>query len=281
MDRLCALGLAATSCGAAGLRGRHELYPAAGGICNPLPGSAASGPGARWFLPNSPALVETLPRRSGRPPDINARGISVRFEAIDALETHFGETHQELAGANAARDELLRHLGFTNVTFFPDLPNKVQSADQNALRGHVLSNGIDGNVRLIGFIYSGDHPAPDGSSVFVDEALVDLSVNALLLAAGHTCPAFYATLPATLRTHLAGMTARANQSPPVLWPRSTADPDGAVVVADLAADLAALEQLVIWPKLFRRIVPYFAAGLTASTPGYAPTRSTATTSCSC
>src|SRR5687767_7331904 len=86
------------------------------------------------FRPDSPALVEALPRRSGRPPDINARGISVRLEAIDALETHFGATHQELAGANAARNELLRHLGFTNVNFFADLPNKVQSADQDAVR---------------------------------------------------------------------------------------------------------------------------------------------------
>jgi hypothetical protein len=79
------------------------------------------------FLPDTPALVEALPRRSGTPPDINARGISVRLEAIDALETHFAETHQELAGANQARDELLRLLGFTNVVFFADLPNKVQS----------------------------------------------------------------------------------------------------------------------------------------------------------
>jgi hypothetical protein len=213
------------------------------------------------FLPDSPALVETLPRRSGRPPDINARGISVRLEAIDALETHFGETHQELAGANTARDELLRHLGFTNVTFFPDLPNKVQSADQDALRGHVLCNGIDGNGRLIAFIYPGDHPAPDGSSVFVDDALVDLSINALLLAAGHTYPTFYATLPATLRTHLAGISrvARADRAAAGLWPRSTADPAGSAAIADLTA----LEQLVIWPKLFRRIVPYLAAGFTS------------------
>src|SRR5215211_415294 len=213
------------------------------------------------FLPDSPTLVETLPRRSGRPPDINARGISVRLEAIDALETHFGETNQELAGGNAARDELLRHLGFTNVTFLPDLPNKVQSTDQDALRGHVLSNGVDGNGRLIAFVYAGDHPGPDGSSVFVDNALVDQSVNALLLAAGHAYPAFYATLPATLRTHLAVISraARAAQSSAGLWPRSTADPDGAAGIADLAA----LEQLVIWPKLFRRIVPYLAAGFTS------------------
>src|SRR5215213_4569917 len=72
------------------------------------------------FRPDSRALVEALRRPSGRPPDINARGVSVRLEAIDALETHFEETHQELAGANSARDALLRGLGFTGVTFFPD-----------------------------------------------------------------------------------------------------------------------------------------------------------------
>jgi endonuclease YncB( thermonuclease family) len=210
------------------------------------------------FLPDTPALVEALPHRSGRPADINARGISVRLEAIDALETHFAETHQELAGANAARDELLGQLGFTNVVFFADLPNKVQSADQDALRGHVLSNGIDGNGRLIAFVYPGEHPGPDGMAVFVDNAVVDQSVNARLLGAGQVYPAFYATLPADLRAHLAesSRAARAAQPPIGLWPRSTADPDGAATVAGLAG----LEQLVIWPKLFRRLVPYLASG---------------------
>ena len=212
------------------------------------------------FRPDAPALVETVPRPSGTPPDINGRGISVRLEAIDALETHFGETHQELAGANAARDELLRHLGFTDVTYFPDLPNKVQSAAQDANRGHILSNGVDGNGRLIAFIYPGDHPGRDGAAVFVDEPLVDASVNAALLAAGHAYPAFYATLPAALRTHLAAISraARVGRAPAGLWPRSTADPTGAAHIADLAA----LQQLVTWPKLFRRIVPYLASGFT-------------------
>ncbi|MFG1710290.1 lamin tail domain-containing protein [Nonomuraea sp. M3C6] len=213
------------------------------------------------FLPDSPALVEGLPRRSGRPPNINGRGISVRLEAVDALETHFEETHQELAGANAARDELLRLLGFTNVRFWDDLPNKVQSADQDSLRGHVLTNGIDANGRLIAFVYPGDHPGTDGAEVFLDGPLADASVNGALLASGLVYPAFYATLPAELRTHLAGVSqaAREKALPTGIWPRSTADPNGAAVVADLAA----AEELVMWPKLFRRIVPYLAAGFTS------------------
>jgi endonuclease YncB( thermonuclease family) len=208
------------------------------------------------FQPDTPALVEALPRPSGRPPGLNSRGISVRLEAIDALETHFSDTHQELAGANAARDELVRRLGFTNVRFFADMPNVVQSADQDSLRGHVLSNGIDANGRMIGFVFPGEPPGPDGGTVFLDDPLVDTSINTALLAAGLVYPAFYATLPATLRTHLAEMSRAARATGAGLWPRSVADPDGAATVPDLPS----LEQLVCWPKLFRRLVPYLATG---------------------
>lgn len=210
------------------------------------------------FLPDSPALVEGLPRRSGHPPKINRRGVSVRLEAIDALETHFEETHQQLAGANAARDELLRLLGFTNVRYWEDLPNKVQSADQDSLRGHVLTNGVDANGRLIGFAYAGDPPGADGASVFLDPALADASANGTLLAGGLVYPAFYATLPAQLRTHLAEVSQAARGKAAGIWPGSTADPNGAATVTGLAD----AEGLVMWPKLFRRLVPYLAAGFT-------------------
>ncbi|MEV0380351.1 lamin tail domain-containing protein [Nonomuraea sp. NPDC050643] len=206
------------------------------------------------FLPDTPALVEALPRRSGRPPGINGRGISARLEAIDALETHFAETHQEPEGGNAARDRLLELLGFGNVVFWDDLPNKVRSADQDSIRGHVLSNGIDGNGRLIAFVYAGEHPGPDGASVFVDGTLADQSVNGRLLAEGLVYPAFYATLPAELRTHLAEVSQAARRKAIGLWPRSTADPNGEAVIATLED----AERLVMWPKLFRRIVPFLA-----------------------
>jgi len=81
-------------------------------------------------------LVRNLPWLSGRGPNINTRGtIPVRYEGIDALETHFSGAHQQLQYANAARDENLRLLGFRNVTFFSDLPNNVESVDENPLWG--------------------------------------------------------------------------------------------------------------------------------------------------
>jgi Lamin Tail Domain len=198
------------------------------------------------------------PRISGRAPDLNGRGISVRLEAIDTLETHFNETHQELLGANAARDALLEHLGFTGVTFWPDLPNKVQAADQDRVHGHVLSTGIDANGRMIGFVYSGDSAGLDGSSVWVDETLVERSVNALLLRRRSGISGFLrdADGVAAMASRRLSRAARAAKLPIGLWPRSTADPDGPAAVVSIDS----LEQLVVWPKLFRRIVPCLAGG---------------------
>jgi endonuclease YncB( thermonuclease family) len=208
------------------------------------------------FAPDTPALVDTLPRPSGGRPDLNERGISVRLEAIDALETHFEGAHQELAGANAARDALLAALGFTGVTYFAELPNTVESADQDRVRGHVLSNGIDANGRMIGFVEPGDAREPDGTQVFLDDARARETVNGALLADGLVYAALYSTLPASLREAFAQLARQARAAGRGLWPRATADPDGAATIAGRDA----LERLVVWPKLFRRLIPYLATG---------------------
>jgi hypothetical protein len=61
-----------------------------------------------------------------------------------------------------------------------------------------------------------------------------------------------------LREHLAESSRRARVANAGIWARSTADPNGKATIVDLAA----LEELVIWPKLFRRIVPYLTAANT-------------------
>src|SRR5882757_2995082 len=155
------------------------------------------------FHADDVSLVRNLPRLSGRGPNVNARGnIPVRYEGIDALETHFRGAHQQMQFARAARDENLRLLGFTNVVFFPDLPNKVSSVDVNPLRGYVLANGIEANGRLLGLVYAGDTAMADGSRPFVDAATLEQSINAKLVAAGLAYVEPYDSMPISLVQHL-------------------------------------------------------------------------------
>src|SRR5262245_13503732 len=100
--------------------------------------------------PNNPQLLQTRPRVSGTAPDIRAKGINVRYECIDTLETHYQTTHQDEALGFAARDRNLALIGYTNVQFFPDDPNIVSSVDVDPLPGYVIANGIEANGRLLG-----------------------------------------------------------------------------------------------------------------------------------
>lgn len=70
------------------------------------------------FKPDQPSLVSGLERFSGIPPSFNGRGtIAVRFEGIDALETHFQQMRQNLQWPKAGRDRVLSRLGFEDVEY--------------------------------------------------------------------------------------------------------------------------------------------------------------------
>jgi endonuclease YncB( thermonuclease family) len=210
------------------------------------------------FEPDNIELVLNLPRFSGKRAEFNKRrNIAVRYEGIDALETHFREMHQELAFANAARDENLRLLGFGNIVFSTDSPNQVQSVNNNPLPGYVIASGIEANGRLLGLVYAGASHREDGENIFVEDALLDQSVNAKLVKAGLCYVEPYDTMPMSLIARLRRLVSQARKEPGIgLWPHEDVNIDREVVLTDLAQ----LETLIIWPKLFRRLVAYFFEG---------------------
>src|SRR5262245_40574320 len=149
------------------IKGRYSIH----NPTNPRQGPQPDGDTVTFF-PDSVDLVRRLRRFSGRPPEIRGGHIAVRYEGIDALETHFEGEHQNLVFAKAARDRNLALLGFTGVVFFPDSPNVVQAVDENPLAGYVIANGIESNGRLLGLVFAGTTTRPDGERVFVDEAIL-------------------------------------------------------------------------------------------------------------
>ena len=151
--------------------------------------------------------------------------------------------------ANAARDENLRLLGFTNVVFFPGQPNKVSSLDINPLRGYVLANGIEANGRLLGLVYAGDTTMADGSRPFVDNAMLGQSINAKLIAAGLAYVEPYDSMPISLVQHLRTIIATARAANMgLLGVESVSKTQSGRV-----PDLATLQTLIMWPKRFRRL----------------------------
>lgn len=212
------------------------------------------------FAPGTPRLIDRLPRQDVAPgwqiiddvPQIN-----VRFEAIDALETHFQGSHQRLDLAYAARDRMIELMGFGQVTYLPTNPNKVATVEHHPVPGYVLSNGVDGNGRVIGFVYPGAAPFPDGARVRATGDDIDESINVRLLTEGHGYPIFYSSLPAELREHLRPAIRRARAGRMGMWAFSSGDPS---TPAARVGTPAALEGAVIWPKLYRRLHEFFASG---------------------
>ena len=232
----------------------HIHYPD-----NPRSGPEPDGDTLK-FLPDNRQHIDNLPRAS-RPPRFTQTGITtIRFEGIDALETHFSvegdEFHQNMVWALAARDILLAQANFGQILFFEDSPFKVEAVENHPVPGYLLSNGLDTWGRTIAFVYTGDHPEEDGSSIFVTTQMLDTSLNSFMLKQGQAYPSFYITLPADLRDHLRASALQAREDQTGLWAEATATTEERANVPGLEE----LQQLVIWPKLFRRLAAFFQDG---------------------
>jgi hypothetical protein len=215
------------------------------------------------FLPDNDDLVRGLPRFGTVGPDRRHLGTyGTRFEGIDTLESHFENQHQNLEFAQAARDHMLQTIGFGDVTFWADRPNKVETAQRHPIRGYLLANGVESNGRVLALVYTGEPTLPglegigDGDRVFVDEQLLQSSVNAGLVRAGLAYAELYSTMPLDLIHRMRQLITTARADDVGLWPRedlTTATRVNPRSVADLST-------LVMFPKLYRRLVKYFKAG---------------------
>ena len=213
------------------------------------------------FLPDNDDLVRSLPRFDNIGPDRRHLGTyGTRFEGIDTLETHFENQHQDLHYAHGARDRMLQLMGFGDVVFWPDRPNKIRSAEHHPRPGYLLANGIEDNGRVLALVFPGQPAldAVDGDSVFVDVAALDASVNAELVRNGLAYAELYSTMPIDLIHQMRQLVTAARQAGLGLWPHEHVTTTARAQLKSLAD----LSTLIMFPKLYRRLVKYFQAGHT-------------------
>jgi endonuclease YncB( thermonuclease family) len=183
-----------------------------------------------------------------------AGGAQLRLEAIDALETHYtprsapAPWHQPGELGGGAGSALLDLLGFNDVQ--RDDRGTVTAATPAQVPGSILTRFADKYGRAVSFVYAGAREGGDGK-VFVDVEEMRRSLNHSLLSAGWVYPTFYSKLYVDLRTDLVATAVAARDSGTGIWAQ-----DATQNGFDVESREQLQEQLVILPKLFRRLADY-------------------------
>ncbi|MEV7544931.1 thermonuclease family protein [Streptomyces sp. NPDC089915] len=204
------------------------------------------------FTADDPAEWSLVGGGGGRAVEHNTMGrATLRLDAIDALETHYGPArdHQPLQFTDAARDELLKALGFTDVQRQQD--ETVTAATPETVPGFILTRGADVHGRCVALAGSGVPPGTSGMDIDVDVAVLRTTVNHHMLTQGLTYPTFYRSLFTTLRTELAAAAKEAREARRGLW-----GSDVTTTGAKITGLPSLTDDVVILPKLFRRTVDY-------------------------
>src|SRR3954447_6484887 len=184
-------------------------------------------------------------------------GVQLRLDAIDAREPHYTPPHgrspwrhpADLGDGAAAA--LLELLGFRNVV--RDERGYVVSARPEQAPGYILTRFADKYGRAVATALAGGRRgrAVDGSGIYLDADELRRSVNYQLLATGWVYPTFYSKLYVDLREDLAAAAVAARTGGKGVWAQ-----DATLTGFRLASRSQLSEDLVILPKLFRRLPEY-------------------------
>jgi len=205
------------------------------------------------FTPDDPANWDLI---KGSQVKRNASGSAqLRLDAIDALETHYGtpRTHQPLDLAHAASAELLDWLGFTKVVRGQN--ETVTSSSPDTVAGYILTRSADLYGRCIAFVGRGAPPEDDGSPFFVDVDVLRTTANHHLIQQGLAYPTYYRGLFSDLRNEFTAVAIQAREAGQGIWASDVSTTGFDVTGLDVLED-----NIVIVPKLFRRLVDYLRLG---------------------
>jgi endonuclease YncB( thermonuclease family) len=186
---------------------------------------------------------------SGPKVEIKSNGqVQLRFEAIDALETHYERFHQPMNLAMKATNFVLDCVGIKNVVW--NKSGTVQSANDGT-RGYIMTRSTDQYGRPVCFVFAGDPAKKDSSEVFLDKDRLKDSVNYKSASEGLVYPTYYNGFFSDLRNELTSVVKKARQDKKGIW-----DKDLSNNGFDVPNFQPLMDNVVIMPKLFRRIAEY-------------------------
>lgn len=206
------------------------------------------------FLAANPDNYQGLQRADRIDPSTVDGSVQLRFEGVDAPETHYGSAAQPLG--DAARDALLAWMGFASLQYSATNPGEVVAATPTTIPAAILSKAVDPNGRPIAYALLDADAAglDDGDWVWVDAPILARTLNRRLLAEGHAYYTVYTSTPRGHREYLRGVAADSRAAGLGLWPIDMTKE----WTLETQASIAPGGQLIL-PKLFRRCTDYLKA----------------------
>jgi endonuclease YncB( thermonuclease family) len=203
------------------------------------------------FIADNVDLYQNLHGSYRIKPSKRDKSVQLRFEAVDAPETHYGTAAQQFG--DKARDQLLAWMGFKNIHFFSNNPEKVESCDPETVRGAILSKAVDVNGRPIVYVLLEEQASllNYGDWVKVDADLLKNTINYRLLAEGIAYYTVYTSTPYIHRKILSKVSLEALCANKGIW---SLDMTSEFVLDD--QDSIGPQGQLILPKLFRRCTDY-------------------------
>jgi len=173
----------------------------------------------------------------------------LRFEAIDALETHYEESHQPRSFGFGALEVLLGLLGITGVRYNLSLTRI--TAAQDGTEGFIATQGLDMYDRPISLVFAGTTTVKDGRQVTLKQLPMDRCANLRMVQLGLAYPTFYSSMGPDLLKLFTDVTIACRQGLVGLW---ALDKTGGFTLHNTST---ITDDVVILPKLFRRLTKFF------------------------
>lgn len=173
----------------------------------------------------------------------------LRVESIDALETHYEGYHQPRPFAIAALESLLELLNINSVTYSLSITQIVDADDGKT--GFIASASTDRFGRPVSYLFPKSAKLIDGAVMDSATLPIEDSINFQLAREGLVYPTFYTTTDRLIAEKIRAVITRARKTKRGIWSIDKT-PDFTLL------DLRTLqEDIMVMPKLFRRLVSFF------------------------
>ena len=173
----------------------------------------------------------------------------LRVESIDAMETHYEGYHQPRTFALAALESLLELIGIKDVVYSMSMTKIVNADDGKA--GFIAAASIDPFGRPVSYLFPKSAKLTDGTELESTSLPIEDSINFQLAREGLVYPTFYKTTDRVFAEKIRAVVARARKTKRGIW---SIDRTSDFTLYDIRT---LQEDILILPKLFRRLVSFF------------------------